>query len=204
MEGRGRGRMGAGPHRRVMAVTRCVFLVMYLCCRLVFVCPRCGALIPCSRRRVLVLCCCCASSLYVVVAHNRQRQTTTNVIIHHLVPDVSELGWDGMGGGGCLLWCRIIVRHLGATSQQQHGTWFPFMGAGGFRGGGSHFCARGHPFVLVLGCMLLFGWSSLLSGRPDDDERRIQIHCSSTGSYHLHDVILTSTSQYLDLLPQMK
>ena len=106
MEGRGRGRMGAGPHRRVMAVTRCVFLVVYLCCRLVFVCPRCGALIPCSRRRVLVLCCCCASSLYVVVAHNRQRQTTTNVIIHHLVPDVSELGWDGMGGGGA--YCGVV------------------------------------------------------------------------------------------------
>ena len=39
-------------------------------------------------------------------------------------------------------------------------------GAGGFRGGGSRFCACGRPFVFVLGRTSLFGQS-------DNDERRI-------------------------------
>ena len=60
-------------------------------------CPH-SLLVPCPHCRVVVLCCRCASFLYVVVMHNEQRQTTTNVVVCHLVPDVSELSWDGMGG----------------------------------------------------------------------------------------------------------
>ena len=63
------------------------------------------------------------------------------------------------------------------------GTWFPFMGAGRFRGGGSRFCACGRPFMFVLGRMSLFGCSSSLSGRSDDDERRIRICRSSSGRH---------------------
>ena len=59
--------------------------------------------------------------------------------------------------GGCLPWCRIVVRRLGATSLAATGTWFPLLGAGGFHGGGSRFCACGRPFMFILGRMLLFG-----------------------------------------------
>ena len=90
----------------------------------------------------------------------------SNVIIGRLVPDVSELGWDevGMGGAYCGLVLSFVIwvpRH-----RQRHGTWFPLVGAGGFRGGGSCFCACGHPFAFVLGHTSLFGQS-------DDDERWI-------------------------------
>ena len=60
-------------------------------------CPH-SLLVPCPRRRVIVLCCCRALFWYVVVAHSERRRMTTNVVVRRLVPDVSELGWDGMGG----------------------------------------------------------------------------------------------------------
>ena len=53
---------------------------------------------------------------------------------------------------------------------QRRGTWFPLVGTGGFRGGGSCFCVCGHPFMFILGHMSLFGLSSSLSGRSGDDE----------------------------------
>ena len=81
-----------------------------------------------------------------------------------MVPDVSKLGWDevGMGGSHCGVVLSFVIwvpRH-----QQQLGTWFPLVGAVGFHGGGSHFCACGHLFVFILGCLPLFVWLSLLSG----------------------------------------
>ena len=107
----------------------------------------------------------------------------TNVVVHRLVPVVSELGWDEVGMEGTyqgfvssfVIWvpCR----------RQQRGTWFPLVGAGGFRGGGSSFCACGHPFVFVLGHTSLFRRSSLLSGQLDNDERQIRIRRSSFGRH---------------------
>ena len=57
--------------------------------------------------------------------------------------------------------------HRGVVSSfvvWRHGTRFPLADAGGFRGGGSCFCACGGPFVLVLGRSLSFGWSSSFVG----------------------------------------
>ena len=138
-------------------------------------CPH-SLLVRCPRRRVVILCGRRASFLRVVVAHNKQRRTTTNVVVRRLVPDVSELGWGEVDMGGCLPWCRIIVLLV---------TWqlVPVSGAGGFRGGGSRFCACGRPFVFVLGRTSLFGQSSSLSLRSDDDERRIRIRRSSFGRH---------------------
>ena len=133
---------------------------------LIFACPRYRALVPCLRRRVVVLCCHRASFLHLVVTHNNQRRTTTNVIVRRLVPDVSELGWDevGMGGAYCGFVSSFIV--WVPHRRQQHGTCFPLVGAAGFRGGGSRFCACGHLFAFVLGHTSLFG-------RSDDDEQQI-------------------------------
>ena len=94
----------------------------------------------------------------------------TNVVVCCLVPDVSELGWDGVRGayrGVVLSFVVWVPRRC-----WQRGTWFLLVGAGGFHGGGSRFCACGHLFMFILGHMLLFGQS-------DDDERWIQICCSS-------------------------
>ena len=110
----------------------------------------------------------------MVVTHNEQQRMTTNVVVRHLVPDVGELGWGGMGGayhGVVLSFCW------------RHGTWFLLLDTGGFRGVGSRFCACGRPFVFVLGRMSLFGRSSSLSGHLDDDEQQIRICCSSSGRH---------------------
>ena len=86
----------------------------------------------------------------------------TNVVVRRLVPDVSELGWDVMGGAYRGVVSAFVV-------------WVLLLGTGGFHGGGSRFCACGHLFVFVLGHMSLFGWSLLLSGDSCD-------RCTVTGS----------------------
>ena len=106
---------------------------------------------------------------------------TINVVVRRLVPDVSELGWGGMGGayrGVVSLFVVWMPCH-----RQRRGTWFPLLGAGGFCGGGSHFCACGRPFMFILGRMSLFGQSSSLSGHSDDDEPWIRIRRSSSGRH---------------------
>ena len=45
----------------------------------------------------------------------------------------------------------VLYRRLGATSQQRRGTWFPLVGAGGFRGAGSRFCHVGIHLCLFWG-----------------------------------------------------
>ena len=93
--------------------------------------------------------------------------------------------WDGMGWDGGGAYHGVVSSFVVWVPHrwQRRGTWFPFMDTGGFCGGGSRFCACGHPFMLVLGHMLLFGQSSSLSGQSDDDERRIRICCSSSGRH---------------------
>ena len=78
-----------------------------------------------------------------------------------VVPGVSELGGMSLGWG---VFTMVLYHCLGATLQQQCGTWFLLVDAGGFCGGGSCFCACGHPFVLVLGHLLLSGQSWIVVG----------------------------------------
>ena len=92
----------------------------------------------------------------------------TNVVIRRLLPDVSELGWGGMGGAYRGVVSSFVI--WVPRCRQGRGTWFPLLGAGGFRGGGGRFCACGRPFVFVLGRMSLFGQSSSLSGHSDNDK----------------------------------
>ena len=69
-----------------------------------------------------------------------------------------QAGRTSLGQGVLTL---VLYRRLGDTSQQRRGTWFPLA----FHGGGSHFCACGHPFVFIVGHLSLFGRSSSLSGQ---------------------------------------
>ena len=82
---------------------------------------------------------------------------TTNVVIRRLVPVVSELGWDEVGMGGTYQGFVSTFVVWVPCCRQHHGTWFPLVGAGGFRGGGSHFCACGHHSCLFWGIRRCLG-----------------------------------------------